>query len=355
MRSSQGGPGLIALFGSGETTASGGLIFEALAREIQAPLCMAFLETPAGFELNSPRVVGRVADYVSSRLQNHKLEVRIVAARKKGTAFSPDDLEIIRPLLDANFIFLGPGSPSYAVRQLKDTLAWQAVQARHRLGAALALASAAAIAVGALALPVYEIYKAGEDPHWKQGLNLLGPYGLQLIFVPHWNNTEGGAELDTSRCFMGASRFEALRASAAGEGTIVGIDENTGLILDLARGSCRVLGKGSVTILRDDLETQILRGKSWPLSALGNVGLPDMESGISPVIWEAIEKVRALGAEALPAPTEVQSLLAERNEARMRKQWKRADELRSRILALGWVVSDTPQGSELNPLDPRNR
>ncbi|MGA2112703.1 MAG: cysteinyl-tRNA synthetase [Anaerolineales bacterium] len=344
-------PGLIALFGSGETTASGGRIFEALAHDLEPPLLAAFLETPAGFELNSPRVVGRVADYFCARLQNYGPQIRIIAARKKGTPFSPDDMEIIRPLLDANLIFLGPGSPSYAVRQLEKSLAWQAVMARHRLGAALGFASAAAIAAGVLALPVYEIYKAGEDPHWKEGLNLLGPYGLSLVFVPHWNNAEGGAELDTSRCFMGESRFETLRRSIPMGIPVVGIDENTGLIIDLARQSCRVIGKGSVIVLKERAELRFLAGKGFPLRVLGETTSPDPKSGISPSIWEAIEKAEPHGTEPREAPSEVQSLLLQRNEARKRSEWDQADKLRARILALGWAVSDTPQGSQLKPLD----
>ncbi|MGA2821799.1 MAG: cysteinyl-tRNA synthetase [Anaerolineales bacterium] len=351
MSLSQVVPGLIALFGSGETTANGGRIFEALARELEPPILMAFLETPAGFELNSPRVVGRVADYVSSRLQNYHPQVRIVAARKKGTAFSPDDLEIVRPLLEANLIFLGPGSPTYAVRQLKSTLAWQAVLARHRLGAALALASAAAIATGALALPVYEIYKVGEDPHWSEGLDLLGPYGLHLILIPHWNNTEGGAELDTSRSFMGTSRFETLRTSVPAKMTIVGIDENTGLIIDLARRSCRVVGKGGVTIMKEGDETRFFHARSFPLLILGETTLPDLKSDIPPLIWETIERAQPPQVGPCQAPLEVQSLLQQRDEARKQKEWERADELRARITALGWVVSDTPQGSGLKPLN----
>ena len=86
---------------------------------------------------------------------------------------------------------MGPGSPTYAVRQLADSLAWHRLIARHRVGATLALASAAVIAISALALPVYEIYKAGQDLHWQPGLDLFGAYGLKLVFVPHWNNAEG--------------------------------------------------------------------------------------------------------------------------------------------------------------------
>jgi hypothetical protein len=67
----------------------------------------------------------------------------------------------------------------------------------------LAFASAASIAVGRYALPVYEIYKVGADLHWVDGLDLFRVFGWELAIVPHWNNREGGDDLDTSRCFMG--------------------------------------------------------------------------------------------------------------------------------------------------------
>ena len=59
---------------------------------------------------------------------------------------------------------------------------------------------------------MYEIYKVGEDLGWKAGLNLLGPFGRSVAIVPHWNNHEGGEELDTSHSFMGQERFERLLA-----------------------------------------------------------------------------------------------------------------------------------------------
>jgi len=97
--------------------------------------------------------------------------------------------------------------PTYAIRQLKGTLAWDIIRARHRLGATLVFASAATISVSAWALPVYEIYKVGEDVFANQGLNLFRDFGLHLSFIPHWNNADGGVDLDTSRCFIGMDRF----------------------------------------------------------------------------------------------------------------------------------------------------
>ncbi|MBN2147175.1 MAG: hypothetical protein JW726_07285, partial [Anaerolineales bacterium] len=154
-------PGPIVLFGSGETSPSGRKVFERVLRHLPMRPRLALLETPAGFELNSAQVIARVGEFLVHRLQNYQPQVEIVAARQRGTPFSPDDPQIVAPLLNADLIFMGPGSPSYAVRQLRDSLAWQYLLARHRLGAALVLASAAAIAVSTVSLPVYEIYKVG--------------------------------------------------------------------------------------------------------------------------------------------------------------------------------------------------
>jgi len=124
--------GRIAFLGSGETSLAGGRIFESVARLIHDPLRVAVMETTAGFELNSFQVAGRVADFLQTRLQNYRPTIDVIPARKKGTEFSPDNPEILKPLLSANMIFMGPGSPSYAVRQLRASLAWQMILARHR-------------------------------------------------------------------------------------------------------------------------------------------------------------------------------------------------------------------------------
>ena len=150
-------PGPIVLFGSGETSPSGRKVFDQLLNRLYKPPNIALLETPAGFELNSERVIGRVADFILHRLQNYNPQVLLIPARQRGTPLSPDNPEILAPLMDADLIFMGPGSPTYAVRQLKDSLAWQMMIACHYLGVGLVLASAATVAASAYSLPVYEI------------------------------------------------------------------------------------------------------------------------------------------------------------------------------------------------------
>ncbi len=339
-------PGLVILFGSGETSASGQKVFDWLLRRLPSPPQVAIVETPAGFELNSAQVAGRIGEFLSYRLQNYRPQVTVVPARKRGTPFSPDSPEIAALIPRANAIFLGPGSPTYAVRQLRDSLTWQTAVACHRQGAALVLASAATVAVGAHALPVYEIYKVGQDLHWHDGLDLLGPYGLSPAFIPHWDNSDGGADLDTSRCWMGRGRFEQLAAMLPPGVIVAGIDEHTALILDLAAGNCRVMGRGGVSVLRGGDERRFEHGQNFPLSELGPVCQPMGRIELPAQVRELV------GAGGLPAaasspPPEVALLAQERESARARRDWAAADALRGQIAALGWQVLDTQTGPQL--------
>lgn len=346
-------PGNVALIGSGETAARGGQAFDLLARHLPVPLRVGVMETPAGFEINSAQVAGRVVEYLRKRLQNFQPNIDLIPARRRGPG-GTDDWDTLAPLMAANLVFMGPGSPTYTVRQLKDSLAWEILRARLRMGASIALASAATVAVGALALPVYEIFKVGEDPHWKPGLNLLADFGLNCVIVPHWNNTEGGSDVDTGRCFIGLERFATLRELLPPDMTVVGIDEHSGVILDFNAQTCRVTGRDGVHILRGDNEPLLFcSGETFSMSLIGNCRFPERpEDGIDPRVWDALQAVEAdvlNQSIAAPVPEEVERLLLERQSARERRDWKESDRLRDAVGNLGWKITDTPDGQKLDP------
>jgi hypothetical protein len=273
----------------------------------------------------------------------------VIAARKKDSPFSPDDPEICAPLLKANLIFMGPGSPTYAIRQLKGSLAWDLIRARQRLGATLVFASAATIAVGAYGLPVYEIYKVGLDVHTVPGLDFFAELGTSLSIVPHWNNTEGGADVDTSRCFIGMERFSEWCASLPADQTILGLDEHTGIILDFARNRCQVVGVSSVSLVRECDPKIYPAGSTFPLSEIGSFTEPDNPSiGISPAAWELVLNGPETVSDNKETPSqEVVALAEARHAARARQDWSAADDFRRQITALGWSIQDTPQGWNL--------
>jgi hypothetical protein len=232
------------------------------------------------------------------------------------------------------------------VRQLQGSLAWDIVRARHRLGATLAFASAATVSIGAWAIPVYEIYKVGEDVHSKAGLNFFSDFGMHLSFVPHWNNTDGGEDVDTSRCFIGMERFNVWCHSLPAENTTVGLDEHTGLIVDFETGQCEVSGVSSVSLVHDCEPKMYPAGAKFGFSELGSLNLPEpIEAGIPAEVWEMVNNVPPL--EENNPSADVLALTEQRLQARASKNWSESDRLRDQIAALGWTVQDTKDGQKL--------
>jgi cyanophycinase-like exopeptidase len=369
-------PGPILLFGSGETSPSGQRAFEHLFRQLPQSPKITILETPAGFEPNSAAVAGKLGSFIDHHLQNYDPQVQVLPARKLGSPDSPDNPDVVAPIYDADVIFLGPGSPSYAVRQLRDTQAWYGMVARHHLGAALVLASAGVIAFSAYSLPVYEIYKVGEDLHWKTGLDYFSIFQLPLVFIPHWDNSEGGDKLDTSRCYMGRERFRQLVAKLPAGLTIVGLDEHTALYMDPAANICKVLGKSSVTLIHTgeqhpgaladiDLRgtglAEIARmkgghvhifnsGEAFDLNRLGPFQPSTPAEHLPPEVWQRALAAQAEGERPPVVPPTVQALVEQREVARNQRDWNQADALRQEIIDSGWQVMDTPDGPVLEKI-----
>jgi cysteinyl-tRNA synthetase len=64
--------------------------------------------------------------------------------------------------------------------------------------------------------------------------------------------------------------------------------------------------------------------------------------------WERINTVLDLEPDTeIVVPVEVAQLAKERENARHEKNWKRSDELRDQISAMGWEVRDTKEGQKL--------
>jgi hypothetical protein len=348
-------PGPVVILSSGETLPSSGKTHEFAAGFLPENPYIVILETPAGFEPNSNAVAEKIKVFLTRRLQNYRPNIAVLPARKRGTEFSPDNPRIVSPILKADEILLGPGSPTYGAWQLRDSLALQMISARQRRGGLLFLSSSAAITFGAYTLPVYEIYKVGEDLHWKKGVNYFSQYGLGLSIISHWNNKDGGDELDTSRCYMGQERFNKLLEMLPSDQTILGIDEHTSVTIDFRKGSCHVRGKDTAIVLRKGEKRIFRTGTSFPLDILGNWHVPEGNAGIDPSVWDQAiwaeaEKEQELSSVPELTP-EVLSLSQAREKARSENDWETADRIREQISALGWQIEDTPEGSRLIPVD----
>jgi hypothetical protein len=138
-------------------------------------------------------------------------------------------------------------------------------------GGCVTFASAAALTLGFVTVPVYEIYKVGEPPQWLAGLDLLSRAGLKAAVIPHFDNAEGGTH-DTRFCYLGETRLQGLEAELPDDAFVLGVDEHTAVILDLDADSAEVVGRGVVTIRHHGESVIVPSGTTLPIAELGTGG-----------------------------------------------------------------------------------
>ncbi len=63
--------------------------------------------------------------------------------------------------------------------------------------------------------------------------------------------------------------------------------------------------------------------------------------------WESMNRVLAITKPSNELPAEVEQLLADRTVARLKKNWAESDRLRDLILAKGWIVKDSKEGTKV--------
>lgn len=242
--------GMIVLMGSGELTATMVEVHkQILARFPDSPTAV-FLDTPAGFQLNVDEISRKAVEYFRIHVQKQLNVASYKSSENTGAFESETAFHLLR---NADYVLVGPGSPTYAVRQLQKTPIPEILASNILSGGCLVAASAAALTVGRFTLPVYEIYKVGQDIHWIDGLDILTQFGLNLVVVPHWNNAEGGTH-DTRFCFMGEPRFQQLEMLLPDDAMILGIDEHTACIIDFNAQRIDIQGIGNVTLRKKGRE-----------------------------------------------------------------------------------------------------
>jgi len=271
--------GIIALMGSGELTATMVEVHKELLAGLAGPPQAIFLDTPAGFQLNVDHLSERATEYFRQHVQQ---DMSIVSFKSKERSTPLEAEQAFHAMREANFFLVGPGSPSYAVRQWQETPIPEILTKRVEGGGCLVAASAAALTVGRFTLPVYEIYKVGEDLHWVEGMNILEHFGFNLVVIPHWNNAEGGTH-DTRFCFMGESRFEKLESLLPGDVSIFGLEEHTACLIDLDKNEAVIKGLGTVTLRRRGGEIVFAKGDRFSLDILRG---EDLGKDWQPVVRE---------------------------------------------------------------------
>jgi len=257
-------PRILTIMGSGETAPTMVPTHRMLVARLGSSTKATLLDTPYGFQENAPELAAKAVDYFKT-----SVNVDLVVAGLTEIA-DGDALVVERGLnavKDADYVFAGPGSPTYALRQWAGTSLPELLATKLRSGGAVTFASAAALTLGKKTLPIYEIYKAGEQPRWLDGLDVLSVVGIDAAVIPHYNNAEGGHH-DTRFCYMGERRLSRLELELPGTTYVLGIDEHTGVVMDLDADTATVVGKGVLTLRVRGASTEIPSGETVPLDRL---------------------------------------------------------------------------------------
>ena len=276
-------PRLLTIMGSGETAPTMMKHHRDLIARLPGDPLAVVIDTPYGFQENAPELASRAVDYFRQSV-GHPIEVAGLTRLKNVDVLSVETG--LSRLRRADYVFAGPGSPTYALTQWSGTPVPDIVREKLQRGGAVTFASAAALTLGRFTVPVYEIYKVGQEPHWLEGLGVLDVIGLDVAVIPHYDNAEGGHH-DTRFCYLGERRLSDLEALLPDGVHVLGVDEHTGVIIDIDADTATVIGNGTITVRVKGRSTVIESGRTIPVDALrdptrGVTAVPSKETPAAP-------------------------------------------------------------------------
>jgi hypothetical protein len=357
--------GVLALLGSGETAPG----MTKVHREIFSRLpdiSAVNLDTAYGFQLNVPQMSEKLEEYFDKSLH---VDVTTLHFASYERASELERTLFKQQVRQSNYVFAGPGSPTYALKQWSPLHFGEDLLSVLEKNGTLCFASAAALTLGAFTAPIYEVYKVGiEEPHWREGLGLLGRLGLNCVVIPHFDNNEG-ANYDTRFCYLGEPRLLELERQLPSGVATLGVDEHTAAILDFNQDTLSVKGRsnaywrlnGESTLLAngtttdlEELRTLEASPASTPMTdsselvdsplELARLASEGGDAGVDALA--RLVRLASTGGRGFIDPTSlVEGVLSARLAARASGYYDLADQLRDSLLASGIEVKDGPSGT----------
>lgn len=253
-------PRFLVLMGSGENSPAMVTPHQNILKKFGKESRRINLDTPYGFQENVDEMTEKIRKYFAVNVGYEIEDINLRGPQEESA-------QALEKISAADWIFAGPGSPTYVLKTWQATGVDQQLKSLIQRGA-LVLASAAAMSIGAKVMPVYEMYKVGDDPFWHPGFNLLEEaIGLRAAVIAHYNNAQGGTH-DTRFCFAGEKRMRVLETMLDNDTGILGIDEHTGISFDLEAGTFEAFGKGKVTVKKGEQVLEIEPKTSGSISSL---------------------------------------------------------------------------------------
>lgn len=354
----------MAILGSGEIAPNMVKVHRELFGRLDS-VDAIFLDTPFGFQENVPQLSEKIKTYFNTSLQ---VSMKAASFCSFSQSSELERTQFLQSIAAANYVFAGPGSPSYALYQWSPLHLGAILRQTLQQNGIVCFSSAAALTLGSHTAPIYEIYKVGAELSWLPGLDVLSQAGLRAAIIPHYDNAEGGNH-DTSRCYIGANRLNQMEAMLPEDVAIFGVDEHTAAIIDLEADTVSVQGRsnaywrlgGSERVLTNGATVALSELRNAPLAPRAQISTQSKAVEQSPQALGEIVASQGDGAlEALSAlvslatsggpgrvdPTPlIDAILVARANARSTGQYELSDQLRDAILTIGAEVKDGPNGA----------
>lgn len=158
-------------------------LLDVLTRSSTTEIKASILDTPFGFQENADEITTRALEYFATSVSKR---FGVASLRRTSLATSVQIEAFRSQLLASDYLFAGPGSPSYALRNWSSIGIDKILKDRIINGATVVFSSAAALTLGNFTLPVYEVYKVGEDPYWLDGLDVFKlVLDKKVAVIPH--------------------------------------------------------------------------------------------------------------------------------------------------------------------------
>ncbi len=208
-------PGPIALVGSGEFLPQSEILDRRLLDGRASRV--AIVPTAAGREGD-----GSIDRWIALGVDHYRrLGAEPVPIRAIDDA-SADDATLAAAIDGCGLIYFSGGDPTHVTSVMRDSAVWTAVLAAWRAGSALAGCSAGAMMMGSVTA----------SPRRNDLVDGLGLFD-DLCVIPHFDR------FDQGRPDMAVGLAERVGPAT----TLLGIDEDTALVIDPASGATEVVGR----------------------------------------------------------------------------------------------------------------
>ncbi|HUC78827.1 MAG TPA: Type 1 glutamine amidotransferase-like domain-containing protein [Candidatus Saccharimonadales bacterium] len=215
----------IVLYGSGEFTPLVNEIDKYLIEKYKLKT-VAVIPTAAGQESDVDKWIAMAKTHFA----NLNIKVIPVPVHNKTQA---NDLALVNLVKDADWIFYSGGSPNYLLETMDGSKLWEAVLVRLNNGALLSGSSAGAMIMGKYVLaPSFRALVSPSKNIWHKAFGLV-----EYTIIPHFDHFKRQPGL--------INKLLDRSLTKAGS-SLMGIDENTAIILD--SNEPVVLGLGGVEI-----------------------------------------------------------------------------------------------------------